>query len=173
MAWHFIKNLFKSIFASLNGITTWIGIISFYLLWLLPKSNVGDKVNITIATISLSSRLLILLGFIFISILLTFYSTYKKQQRKIDELGGIKDTKQEIRNFLESINPKILEMVNNGQKEILLSINIPNEVELIRLSKLPDFDKFLLFEKYGFGDYMLNCTPFVGYRLYPKDALIK
>jgi hypothetical protein len=109
-----------------------------------------------------------------IRLILAPYEKDKQRQQEISKLiGNNKNIKQQIRNFLESIAPNILQKIDAKEKEIGISIDIPNQVELMRLSKLPDFDKYLAFKEYQFGDYMLNCTPFKGYILYPKDEIIK
>ena len=86
MVWKFIKDFFKGFFISYNSVGLWFGAVSVICLWLLPTFNLGDEVDTIIATISLPYRLLILLGFIFISVILTSYSLYKKPQKKTKDL---------------------------------------------------------------------------------------
>lgn len=90
MVWEFIKDLFKGFCRSYNGIGIWFGALSAVFFWLSPNFDLGGKVNATIAIISLPYRLLIVFGFVFVSVILTSYSLYKKQQLIIDGLQEAK-----------------------------------------------------------------------------------
>ena len=72
-----------------------------------------------------SYRFLVILGLLFISVILTSYSIYEKQNEQIRKAGTMK-TKQEIRSFLESVNPVILQKIDDGQKEICVSLSVPD-----------------------------------------------
>ena len=86
MVWKFIKDLFKGFCRSYDGIGIWFSALSAALFWLFPSFDSGVKMNAIIATISLPYRLLIVLGFIFISVILTSYSLYNNQQKDIESL---------------------------------------------------------------------------------------
>jgi hypothetical protein len=90
------------------------------------------------------------------------------------------NTKQDIRTFLESINPEILRKVDTGQKEIHVLISIPKQMKLSDLSERSDFSKFLFFKRSGdvsLGGGQINELnqngAMDGYYLYPKDTLVK
>jgi hypothetical protein len=108
----------------------------------------------------------------------------------------IKDTKQAIRTFLESVNPAILQMIDEGQKKICAYISDDSQKKLTALYSRPDFAKYLSFESHAdeYSGYFNATRPyeqqatFVGkdcvielnkpemlskYYFYPKDALIK
>jgi hypothetical protein len=182
MVRQFIKDLYRGLCSSFNGIGFWFGAVYAICFLVLPAFDLGAKVNAITAIIPLSWRLLILFGFVFISAILTSYSMYKKQQQKIEELqndskptrNSKTNTKQEIRDFLESLNPEILQRIDAKEKVIVIHADIETQTGLIMLSKLPDFDKYLSFEKPRFYEsYALNCEPMKIYHLCPKDALIK
>jgi hypothetical protein len=100
-------------------------------------------------------------------------------------------TKQEIRTFLESINPEILEMVDKGEKKIFMVIGGRKEAELAIISSRPDFNKYLSVEKTDYThwegeskiltwEYEIKKEYIIelehrgqaeGYCLSPKDAL--
>jgi len=94
------------------------------------------------------------------------------------------DTKQEVRSFLESLNPKILKLVDAGKSEIHVMIGTVNQVKLSTLSERQDFKKYLSLTQTGntilggnsnqIGDFIneenQNGT-MNGFILYPKDAL--
>ncbi len=85
-------------------------------------------------------------------------------------------TRQEIRTFLESISPKILQAIDAGQERVYVLISIPEQVELTNLSKQPDFSSFLSFEQSGNVDIHSGGNRAGhrdGYYFYPKDALTK
>ena len=106
---------------------------------------------------------------------------------------AIINTKHDIRTFLESINPAILQKIDTGQKEIPVFISVPKQIKLSDLSERSDFNKFLSFKQSGYakGSGVVEMTrngvdptkDFIkeldqrghmdGYYLYPKDALIK
>jgi energy-coupling factor transporter transmembrane protein EcfT len=90
-------------------------------------------------------------------------------------------TKQDIRTFLESVNPEILRKIDRGQQHIHISMSIPKEVTLLALAEHSDFGKFLAIKK-DLGDASdpnewineVNDQSWrVVYLLCPKDALIK
>lgn len=126
-------------------------------------------------------RVTIFLLFMLFSIILTSYSFYKDFQN-VNAANTKSVTKQELRTFFEDVNEAILPMIDAGQKEIRISISIPKEVDLLNMSKRPDFDKFLSIKQcqcddiYGVEKYVNQSNDLswrVGYCLYPKDALIK
>ena len=92
--------------------------------------------------------------------------------------------RRKIRNFLKLLNPEILQRINAKEKEIIVSMTVPQETELINLSKIVLFNKFLSIEKFGWGN---DCTThdeviraigsrgnLVEYRLYNiKGELVK
>jgi hypothetical protein len=181
MVWRFIKELFRGFIHSYNGIGFWLGAVSVICWRLLPLFDLGSKVDAIIAAISLPWRLLILLGFIFISVILTSYSMYKKYHQ-----AAKTDIKQEIRTFLESINPLILQKIDAGEKEIIVSIIPDTHIKLVSLSQQKtDFDKFLSFEWSGYVsgkcDSIIEDLSPTGhirpetteYYLHPKDVLKK
>ena len=187
----FLKELFTGIFLSINSITTWIGIVSF-IFFFFPK--LGGRMKNQLEKIRpWPYGLLIFLGLILISIILTSYSMYESKQQQIKVLQkqifdpNTINTKQEIRTLLESINPEILRRIYAGQKKILTTLSTPNEVKLSNLSERPDFEKYLSFkqinnEKDDFNDFE-DPNIFIegdkyfsweqAYYHYPKDALIK
>ena len=144
-----------------------------------------------IRIVSWPYRLLMLLGFVFISVVLTSYSLYSQQQQtilKLNEKLNIKaDTKRQIRTFLESVNPKILEEIDEGRVKVLTTLSASKHVELVNLSKQSDFNKYLSFKHISReedeindlqdpnifieGDEFLSWEQ--AYYLYPKDALRK
>jgi len=97
---------------------------------------------------------------------------------------AIINTKHDIRTFLESINPVILQKIDTGQKEIHVLISIPKQMKLSDLSERSDFSKFLSFKRSGdvslgggqingFINELNQNGAMDGYYLYPKDALVK
>ncbi|MGA2173228.1 MAG: hypothetical protein ABSG82_09525 [Sedimentisphaerales bacterium] len=129
-----------------------------------------------------SYRFLIILGLLFVSVTLTSYSIYKK-------IPNV-DTKQEIRIFLKSIDPNILQMIDAGKKEIHIFISKPKIMKLFDLYTYPDFNKFLSFQRSGDtnvegnqkDDFINELPPpgdisplyayLEGYYLFPKPPLI-
>lgn len=216
MVKQFIKELWHNLCSFRNSLGLWFSAGATILFWLLPTLNLGSKVNDIVATISLPYRLLILLGGIFVSVIFTSYSMYKKREQIISDLqnemaksqkdqnekgniGGFaglikaekgkitisdcksdvrfiakSDIKQEIRNFLESIDPTILQRIDAKEKEIFISTNSYQSNKLMQLSEHSDFDEFLSFEKEKSGViFSSRQGTITGYHLYPKDALIK
>lgn len=125
------------------------------------------------------------------------YRIYQDQQRQISDfkkqIPNV-DTKQEIRNFLDSINseinPEILHKIDEGQKEIPVFISEPEERKLAALATYLNFYNFLSFQKDSDNGYIrvpnelpsknsphpkeIDLRPSLyKYYLYPKDALIK
>lgn len=89
-------------------------------------------------------------------------------------------TKQEIRTLFEAVSPKILKEIDSGDKDILVAINVPKEVELLNISKRPDFSKYLSLKQEHDRYDAIGCISDpndVGkksvYHIYPKDALVK
>ncbi|MGB8225511.1 MAG: hypothetical protein WCE45_01395 [Sedimentisphaerales bacterium] len=103
-------------------------------------------------------------------------------------------TKQEMRSFLESVNPEILKMVDAKQREIYVLFSDPTRKGFFDLANRPDFNKFLSHRKtddtflgeqqivrhkrdVNDSNYYINELGQYGIRegycLYPKDALIK
>jgi hypothetical protein len=188
MDWQFIKDLFKGFISSYSSITTLLSFVVFILWLLLPKLKVEGKMKQTkkiLESIPWSYRLLIVLGLLFISVILTSYSMYENKQLQINELiantTNVKPvTKQEIRSFLEDVNSEILQKIDTGRKEIRILISIPKEVKLLNLSERLDFNKFLSFKQcqcddvHSSKDYIIELNDLswkVGYCLYAKDAL--
>jgi len=94
-------------------------------------------------------------------------------------------SKQDIRSFLESINPEILQKIDAEQKEIHIFISQPKQMKLVDLSTYPNFYNFLSFQRIGYDitssddhmDGFINelgqNNEMYGYYLYPRDALKK
>jgi hypothetical protein len=114
------------------------------------------------------------------------YNINKEQEKKITDLQKqLFDSKQDIRTFLESIHPEILQMVDEGQKEICVGLGDLKQTELADLYERPDFGRFLLFRKcegsYNYvepGETMIielgqGLRYVVKYYFYPKKALIE
>ncbi len=125
---------------------------------------------------------------LFIGFIVTPYKMDKERKREIDDLQKqLYGAKQEIRTFLESINPKILQKVDEGQKEICAGIGALKQMELAELSKRQGFGNLLLFRKGSNLGYLHTANGKFGplilelgqmgileeYYFYPKDALIK
>jgi hypothetical protein len=100
MVWQFVTDLLRGVFWSLNGITTWIGIVSF-LFFFFPQ--LEGKMKDKLSTIR-PYRLSILMAFILISVILTSYSMYKDKQQEINKLQGTLTT---TRNNLSMAQKKI------------------------------------------------------------------
>ncbi len=100
-------------------------------------------------------------------------------EQKQNHLTSTKNTKQDIRILLESINPEILRAIDAGQRDILVMMNIPTEVRLLNLSERPDFNKYLSIKQSRGGkieDYIIDSNDMswkADYHLCPQDALIK
>lgn len=130
-----------------------------------------------------SYRLLIVLGLLYISTILTSYSMYKENQKQVHNT----DTKQDIRALLEDFNSVILQKIDMGQKKFLLPISMARQVKLTNLSERPDFNKYLRVEQFtredDFNDYedpniFIKGSDYYyswmqAYYFYPKDALKK
>jgi hypothetical protein len=110
MVKQYIKDLFAGFCRSYDGIGFWFGAISAILLLLLPSFDLGGKMNATLTIMSLSSRLLIVFGFIFISVILTSYSIYKKHREEIADLQRKLDAERE--NLKQRLEPVIKEIDN-------------------------------------------------------------
>ncbi|MGA1980413.1 MAG: hypothetical protein ABSG99_07640 [Sedimentisphaerales bacterium] len=107
---------------------------------------------------------------IFISVIATSYSFYKQIPNT--------DTKKEIRNHLKTINPKILQKIDEGEKEVHIIIRLPNLNKLKALQTYPSFNDFLFFQ--WVGDAPLDSIEDLDqneqherqyYYLYPRPAL--
>jgi hypothetical protein len=79
-----------------------------------------------------------------------------------------------------TVNPKILQKIDMGEKDILIMINIPKEVELLNISKRTDFNKYLSLKQnhgqYGEDGCITDPNDIswkTVYHIYPKDALKK
>lgn len=97
------------------------------------------------------------------------------------------NTKQEIRSFLETVNPEILKRIDVGRKEILVCISTQDAVRLSNLSEYVDFNKYLSFRQATIGEddskgledpnIFIENNEYLwatnGYYLYPKDALMR
>jgi len=116
-------------------------------------------------------------------------STEQSSQLQLRSENTI-NIKQEIRTFLESISPRILDKIDSKEKKIGVWLGSISENKLSRLAEHTDFAKFLSFEKgnniwvmtgKGTGkeekDGLIRGVQESGtlmdYYLYPKDALIK
>jgi hypothetical protein len=110
----------------------------------------------------------------------------EKQPNSIDVTNITPVTKQEIRTFLESINPEILQRIDLGQKKILVCISTQDTVKLSNLSERVDFDKYLSVKQITFEDdsndlgdpnISIENDEYLwvnnGHYLYPQDALRK
>jgi hypothetical protein len=189
--WEFIKEMLWGVLWSYQSIAFWFGFALLILWFILPKIRWEGKMKQKLGAASWPGRLLIILGFLYISTIITSYKMYTRQQQtitKLQETQTLKkqDTKQEIRTFLESINPEILRRIDKGQEEILTYIKA-NYVKLAILSEHPDFEKYLSFrhinnDKDDFTDFDdpnifidgdVHFSWIDAYYLYPKDALIK
>ena len=205
--WEFIKELLQGTFWSYNSIGSWLGFAVFIFWLFLPKLKWQGKVKKGLEAISWPYRLLIILGLLFISVILTSYSMYtNKERRNVDlqkEITTLQNdlldaqkqaqtapittikpvTKQEIRVFLESINPEILRKIDIRQKEIPILIGAVKQVKLSNLSERPDFKNFLSFTR-GYGsvvgggsngyiDELGESGMKSRYILCPKDALVQ
>jgi hypothetical protein len=129
----------------------------------------------------------ILPWFIVANAILVSYSFYKDARTQVsnaDLLNAKPVTKQEIRSFLESINPEILKRIDEGQTEIHIAICSYKCKDLKDLSKRLDFDNYLRYKPTGdvcmgcdrLKDYILDlerCGQKDGHYFYPKDALRK
>lgn len=184
MDWKYITDLLKGVFWSFNSITTWLGIVSFIFLF-FPK--LEWKMKDRLAKIR-PYAIHILWGCILISVITTSYSM-RKNNFATQNLKT--DTKQDIRNFFESINPMILQIVDTRQKKFPILIGVVKEAKLSELSERPDFNKFLKYEQMEwtmFGARHPDANKVLengavvelnqhgtlqGYFLYPKDALVK
>jgi hypothetical protein len=90
-------------------------------------------------------------------------------------------TKQDIRTFLEAINPQILKKIDVGELVIPILIGWKAHIRLQTLSGYPDFGKFLSYHKAeGYELKMDNYIKELNddfleekYIFNPKDALIK
>lgn len=136
------------------------------------------------------SPLLVFIGFIAAGYELYIEEKEKtaEAQKQLNDLQKrLYDTKQEIRTFLESVNPAILQKIDAGEKEFCVGFGALKQVELADLSKRPDFGRFLLFRKGSNLGYLHTANGKFGplilelgqmgileeYYLYPKDVLIK
>jgi hypothetical protein len=187
----FIADLLKGTFLSINGVVTWIGIAAFLLSFFpIREGNVKtfiEKHRKTYAFYAFP-------WFILISVIITSYSMNEDKQQQITNLQKTQNkisntdtqktiTKQDMRTFLESINPTILQAIDNGEKEINVCLGTIKEAKFIELSGHPDFDKFLSFKQIQGTTVGKNRPGFItesgqqgimnNYCLYPKDALVK
>jgi hypothetical protein len=99
----YVEELLRGLFVSYGSFGTWIS-IAYGLSWLfLPKFNLDGKMKAMkdkCEKLSWSYRILIFLGFVFISVILTSHSIYVNQQQQIDKLQN------RIRNLEQIPNPK-------------------------------------------------------------------
>jgi hypothetical protein len=152
MDWQFVKELLLGVFWSVNSITTWIGfapLIFFFcpLVW-------GVKMKVILKRMKFYA-LYILPWFIMVSVILTSYSMYENKQQQINGLQEQIDnintqtdakTKQDIRNFLEAVNPEILHRIDSGAGIIAVRIDLWAENRLKALREnCPNFNKYLFF----------------------------
>lgn len=114
-------------------------------------------------------------------------STEQSSQPQLQSENTI-NIKQEIRTFLESISPQILDKIDAKEKKIRIWLSSTSENKLSRLAEHTDFENFLSFEKANknmvlyenlegdFNGFLKgrNETGLLeGYYLSPKDALVK
>lgn len=105
-------------------------------------------------------------------------------------VNRVADTRQAIRTFLESISPRILDKVDAKDRNIGVWLGSTSEAKLNELSGLAGFADYLSFEKgddiwivFGPGTGKEEYKGLIrgvgekgqlsGYRLHPKDALMK
>ena len=97
---------------------------------------------------------LFVISFIIATFLVAPFLKDKSNKQEISELKRdltapkqTLNTKQDIRNFLEAVNPEILQRIDAGQTLIPIRLSFTAEERLKKLSKQPDFNKFLILEK--------------------------
>src|SRR5665213_1170471 len=95
------------------------------------------------------------------------------------------NTKQDLRTFLESLNPEILKDIDSGQSEIEVFIGTVSQMKLSNFSERQNFKSYLSFKQtsnilQGSSNKIGNSLNEVGeegvmtgFILYPKDALKK
>ena len=177
MVGQFIKDLLERVFFSVYSIPAWIGIISFILFFFPVRER---KLKTFLEKYRKPYASYVFPWFIVTSVILASYAFYEEAHRQTPKPV----TKQEIRTFLESINPDILKMLDAEQEAIHVFMSIPTQIEFIELSKRPDFNKFSSIKKSGAK--CIGGKPETGiikesgengymdgYYFYPKDALIK
>jgi hypothetical protein len=137
--------------------------------------------------------LAVLLGILAIRLIIAPYDIYQNQQATITKLQDAQaqkdSTKQEIRSFLKTVNPEILQRIDLGEEEIRVDISQPKQMKLVALSTLSNFYNYLSFQHPDYvavpmpprerppvfimelGCDINNSSSFHTWYLYPKDAL--
>jgi hypothetical protein len=171
MVWRFIKywanNLYIGlrfgycIFGAIGGISAIVSAgLLFYKNYNPEAWKSWEEIVMKIAFC------LFLLSFLIAAI---FVAPFIKDEKK-KTISNKGDIKQQIRAFLEALNPEILQRIDTGRKEIEIEL-LAREIHiLMRLSEHLDFDKFLRFEETG-GTVYRERGRLTIYRIYPKDAL--
>lgn len=114
-------------------------------------------------TMSWPSRFLFLLMGLTISIILTAHSMYIDQANQKATLKQITSpivkpvTKQELRTFLESISPLILDQIDTKEKVIGVWLGNRGEDKLLDLSERPGFDNLISIKRGNKGWIMPSC----------------
>jgi len=109
MVWEFIKELAKGVFSSYSSITTLLSFVVFIFWLLLPKLKVEGRMKVTKKTLEAipwSYRLLTVLGFLFVSVILTSYSMYENEQQTIGDLQAKLDA--EHKKDDSSLKPRVI-----------------------------------------------------------------
>lgn len=163
---------FSGAWAIANGVSFLLPIFAGYYVWKRPHW------ESTMKNLLWAIPLAVFVVFLTVSVAIVApYRIYQEQQQTIAQLKNVHNTKQDIRNFFESVDPIILQKIDAGQKEIHVSITTPEQMKLLDLSKYPDFDKFLSFKQTeGVITFIggKNRTGVGGdYCFYPKDAITK
>jgi len=193
--WHILQFAINPAWAIAELVAGVLALVFGYIAWKYPHWE--SKMKNPLWMIPLA----VFLSILMIRLIIAPYVMYTEQQQTIMKLREAaaqkeQDTKQDIRTFLEIVNPKILTKVDAGQEEIHVYLGASSQAKLKNLSELPNFAKFLSFNqvnrtmqginydgndpdiisavKQALGDFIpeLNEQGFAqGYCLYPKDAL--
>ena len=95
----------------------------------------------------------------------------------------VDNLKQEIRTFLERVDPEVLKLVDAGQPEIKVMLSTVSESRLYSLAERQGFNKYMAARRTatwslgsdnkfpGFINELGAAGAMSGYALYPKDAL--
>ncbi len=181
--WDVFCLAFQGAWAITEVIAGVIAIIGGFIVWKRPGWESTMKNLLWMIPVGIFTLLLL------IRLAIAPYTIHQNQQQQIIELQKREEvamtSKQDIRSFLESINPEILKKIDVGQKEIRIFIGKPNAMKLVDFSTYPNFYKFLFFQqsddktfpdlpKDGFINQLdANEVWLYGYYLYPRDAIKK
>jgi hypothetical protein len=96
------EELWHGLCSYYNGIGLWFSALYAIFGLLLPTFDLGSKMNAILAIIPFPYRLLILFGFIFISVILTWYWSYKKQQTFFED--NVQKVVKHLNNNVEKLD---------------------------------------------------------------------